>query len=170
MAGNSVLTKRIGDAVRYDVTGGMLHHEPIKLYATRVDGDADREYINPEFIVMFLRPGSARETLDPLEWHLQVSDTEEGNEVSRVMGPDEIIVEVAEMTHREMVESGHWAVLSALKNHQFEGINNDFHMWSRLRAMIAHFDACRAHRDNVGEEAGPEEGAAVPQRRVRRRV
>ena len=169
MMGNSVASKRIGEPTRYDVTGvPEAPRRPIKLYATRGPGDANREYINSEFVVMFLRRGGR--VLAPEDWHLQVSEVEEENEVSRVFREGEIVVEVAEMTHVDMVQSGHWAVLSALKHHQFEGLNSDFTLWSHLHSMVAYFEVCRNHRDNAGEQAAEDEGAILDRRRVRRRV
>ena len=166
--GNSTRSKRIGETTRFDVSvEGSEEEEPacaIVPYATGDRGMSSREYISPEFVVLYLRPVDSTLTVD--KWHLQAEGAQDGDgpEVSQAV--EDMQVSVGELTEEDMERSGHWSIWVALKYHDFDGLNSDFHMWSRLRAMIAHFQMCREHRDNEGDQAGPDIGVPLDDTRV----
>ena len=174
LLGNSLESKRIGETVRYDVTGQGAC--PIRPYATKEAVDVQRELLNQEFVAMYLTDMDRR--VDIANWHLHINrDEATGTDRSEVSAQDEhVYVLPAEITDRDMLRSGNWAIWNALKYHDFDGINSDYLLWSRLESMVAFFQVASQSGENVGEEAEATDGVPLDdptlqavRRNVRRR-
>ena len=163
LSGNSVDSKRIAEVLRYDLSGPGRSASVVRPYATMDSLRGGQELVNPEFLAMHLC--SRHRQLPVAQWHLKVADEE-------LSACDEgVFVIPAEITDRDMLQSGNWAIWWALKNHEFDAINQDFLLWSKLHSMIAAFHG--ASEGQATEQMLPTDGVPLDDPRlvsVRRNV
>ena len=147
LQGNSVDSKRIGYACRYDVS------KP-EAFVVRPVVTEQMELVNAAFVAMFLCPRMEQLPVD--QWYLQAE------ELSVPDGDLEIIPE--QISRQDMLKSGNWAIWWALKHHCFDEINQDFLLWSRLNAMVSVFEG--ASDRVVAVTVGPGDGVSLDDPRL----